>query len=153
MMRKAEEGAALLSVLLLVAVMAVLCAAALELLKISTKLATNGAAIDQARSYAMAAETIALYRIGDLLQRDASRTTLQGNWAGQPTEFPIDKEDYLSATNYTCPVCESSNFLTMSHVRTQPNKQGGTILESISIPLHVVETIQALALKQGVMSK
>ncbi len=85
-----EEGAALLSVLLLVAVMAVLCAASLEKLKISTRLATNGAAIDQARSYGMAAETIALYRIGDLLQRDATRTTLQGNWAGQPTEFPID---------------------------------------------------------------
>ena len=86
-----EEGAALLSVLLLVAIMAVLCAATLEKLKISTKLATNGAAIDQARSYGMAAETIALYRIGDLLQRDSTKTTLQGNWAGQPTEFPIDK--------------------------------------------------------------
>ncbi len=91
MRRKSEEGAALLSVLLLVAVMAVLCAASLEKLKISTKLATNSAAIDQARSYGMAAETIALYRIGDLLQRDATKTTLQGNWAGQPTEFPIDK--------------------------------------------------------------
>jgi general secretion pathway protein K len=89
--RKSEEGAALLSVLLLVAVMAVLCAASLEKLKISTKLATNGAAIDQARSYGMAAETIALYRIGDLLQRDTTKTTLQGNWAGQPTEFPINK--------------------------------------------------------------
>ena len=88
---KSQEGAALLSVLLLVAVMAVLCAASLEKLKISTKLAVNSAAIDQARSYGMAAETIALFRIGDLLQRDASKTTLQGNWAGQPTEFPIDK--------------------------------------------------------------
>lgn len=88
---KSEEGAALLSVLLLVAVMAVLCAASLEKLKISTKLAVNSAAIDQARSYGMAAETIALFRIGDLLQRDATKTTLQGNWAGQPTEFPIDR--------------------------------------------------------------
>jgi general secretion pathway protein K len=91
MTRRSEEGAALLSVLLLVAVMAVLCAASLEKLKLSTKFATNGAAIDQARSYGMAAETIALYRIGDLLQRDSTKTTLQGNWAGQPQEFPIDK--------------------------------------------------------------
>ena len=91
MNRHPEEGAALLSVLLLVAVMAVLCAASLDKLKISTKLATNAAAIGQARSYGMAAETIALFRIGDLLQRDPSRTTLQGDWAGQPTEFPIDK--------------------------------------------------------------
>jgi general secretion pathway protein K len=91
MRNQSEEGAALLSVLLLVAIMAILCAATLEKLKISTKLATNSAAIDQARSYGMAAETIALYRIGDLLQLDPARTTLQGNWAGQPTEFPIDK--------------------------------------------------------------
>jgi general secretion pathway protein K len=90
-MRRTEEtGAALLSVLLLVAVMAVLCAAGLEKLKLSTKFATNGAAIDQARSYGIAAETIALYRIGDLLQRDSTKTTLQGNWAGQPQQFPID---------------------------------------------------------------
>lgn len=91
MMRRSEAGAALLSVLLLVAVMAILAATSLEKLKISTRLAGNAAAIDQARSYGMAAETIALYRIGDLLQRDATRTTLQGNWAGQATEFPIDK--------------------------------------------------------------
>jgi general secretion pathway protein K len=85
-----EEGAALLSVLLLVAVMAVLAAAALEKLKFGTKLAINGAAIDQARSYGYAAETIARYRISDLLQRDPTKTTLQGNWAGQPQPFPID---------------------------------------------------------------
>ena len=90
MKRAGEEGAALLTVLLLVAVMAVLCAATLEKLKFSTKLSINGAAIDQARSYGLAAETIALYRIGDLLQRDTTKTTLQGNWAGQPTPFPID---------------------------------------------------------------
>ncbi len=85
-----EEGAALLTVLLIVAVMAVLAVAALERLKLGTRLATNSAAIEQARAYAMAAETVARYRIGDLIQRDANRTTLVGNWAGQPTNFPID---------------------------------------------------------------
>jgi general secretion pathway protein K len=89
-MKPSENGAALLSVLLIVAVMAVLAATALEKLKYATRLATNGAAIDQARSYGLAAETIALYRIGDLIQRDTTKTTLQGNWAGQPTPFPID---------------------------------------------------------------
>lgn len=87
---KHEEGAALLTVLLLVAVMAVLAAAALERLKIGTRLTANSGAIEQARAYAMAAETVARFRIGDLIQRDAARTTLVGNWAGQPTNFPID---------------------------------------------------------------
>ena len=87
---KSEEGAALLTVLLLVAIMAILATAALERLKLATHLTTNSAAIEQARAYAMAAETVARYRIGDLIQREASRTTLEGDWAGRPTNFPID---------------------------------------------------------------
>ncbi len=87
---KHEEGAALLTVLLIVAVMAVLAAAALERLKIGTRLTANGGAIEQARAYAMAAETLARFRIGDLIQADPNRTTLAGNWAGQATNFPID---------------------------------------------------------------
>jgi general secretion pathway protein K len=85
-----ERGAALLTVLLLVAVMAVLAAAALERLKLATHLTSNGGAIEQARSYALAAENVARFRIGDLIQRDAARTTLEGDWAGRPTNFPID---------------------------------------------------------------
>lgn len=88
--KSSERGAALLTVLLIVAIMAVLAASALERLKLATHLTSNGAAIEQARAYAMAAETVARYRIGDLIQRDAARTTLEGDWAGKPTNFPID---------------------------------------------------------------
>lgn len=87
---RSEEGAALLTVLLIVAVMAVLAAAALEKLKLATHLTSNGAAIEQARAYALAAETVARFRIGDLIQRDAARTTLEGDWAGRAVPFPID---------------------------------------------------------------
>ena len=90
MKRAGEEGAALLTVLLLVAVLAVLSAVALERLRMGTALAANGASIEQARSYALAAETVARYRIGDLIQRESGRTTLEGDWAGRPTNFPID---------------------------------------------------------------
>ncbi|MCJ8157590.1 type II secretion system minor pseudopilin GspK [Sphingomonas sp. LaA6.9] len=89
MPRRGEEGAALLSVLLLVAVMAVLAAAALEKLRLSTHLAANGAAMDQARAYSQAAETLALMRITDLVDRDAAKTTLVGGWNGQRTNLPI----------------------------------------------------------------
>jgi general secretion pathway protein K len=85
-----ERGAALLSVLLIVAVIAVLAATGLQKLRLATHLAGNGQAIDQARAYAMAAETVARFRIGDLVQRDAARTTLQGDWAGNEVNFPID---------------------------------------------------------------
>ncbi len=56
---KGEKGAALLTVLLLVAVMAVISATALDRLRLSTRLAVNGAAMAQARAYTLAAEGIA----------------------------------------------------------------------------------------------
>ncbi|MBX9730524.1 MAG: type II secretion system minor pseudopilin GspK [Sphingomonas sp.] len=84
-----ERGAALLTVLLLVAVIAVLAATALEKLRLSTRLAANLIAIDQARGYAMAAETLAVSRIDTLLGRDAARVTLVGDWSGKPFRLPV----------------------------------------------------------------
>ncbi|MGN6268857.1 MAG: type II secretion system minor pseudopilin GspK [Sphingomonas sp.] len=84
-----ERGAALLTVLLLVAVISVLAAGALEKLRLSTRLAANGAAIEQARAFAYAAETVATIRINAILDQDAARTTLAGGWAGRPYSLPV----------------------------------------------------------------
>ncbi|HEU4961603.1 MAG TPA: type II secretion system minor pseudopilin GspK [Sphingomonas sp.] len=84
-----ERGAALLTVLLLVAVISVLAASALEKLRLSTRLAQNGAAIEQARALAYAAETVATIRVNAILDRDAARTTLAGGWAGHPFALPV----------------------------------------------------------------
>jgi general secretion pathway protein K len=88
--RDSERGAALLTVLMLVAVIAALAAASLEKLRLATRLTGNLAAIEQARAYGLAGEAIAASRITDLLARDASRTTLAGGWLGTPRPFPID---------------------------------------------------------------
>jgi general secretion pathway protein K len=58
-MKPGERGAALLTVLMLVSVMAVLSASALERLRLATRIAANAGAIDQARAYALAAEDFA----------------------------------------------------------------------------------------------
>lgn len=84
-----ERGAALLTVLLLVAVMSVVAAAALERLTLATRLAANSGALDQARAFALAAETISIARIGDLKDRDKAKTTLHGDWHGRTTRLPI----------------------------------------------------------------
>ena len=84
-----ERGAALLTVLLLVAVIAVLAGHALERMRLATRLEANAIAIDQARAFAMAAETAAMVRINAVLARDAARVTLQGDWAGKPYPLPI----------------------------------------------------------------
>ncbi|TPG43707.1 general secretion pathway protein GspK [Sphingomonas koreensis] len=75
--------------LLLVAVISVLAAGALEKLRLSTRLAVNGVAIEQARAFAYAAETLAVQRVNTILAEDAARTTLAGNWSGQPYPLPI----------------------------------------------------------------
>lgn len=84
-----ERGAALLTVLLLVAVIAVLAATALEKMRIATRLAGNGVAIDQARGYALAAETLATTRIDALLAQANARVTLAGGWSGRPVQLPV----------------------------------------------------------------
>ena len=63
-----ERGAALLSVLLLVAVMAVIAATALDRLTLATRLAGAAASVDQARAFAYAGEALVLRRAGDIAQ-------------------------------------------------------------------------------------
>jgi general secretion pathway protein K len=87
--KPSERGAALLTVLLLVAVISVLAAGALEKLRLSTRLAANAAAIEQARAFAYAAETVATIRVNAILDQDAARTTLAGGWAGRPYALPV----------------------------------------------------------------
>ena len=87
--KPSERGAALLSILLLVAVLAVIAATTLDRLTLSTKLSVNGNALAQARMYSYAAENIAAARIEDLLARDAAQTTLAGGWLGAPQTLPI----------------------------------------------------------------
>jgi general secretion pathway protein K len=86
-----ERGAALLTVLLLVAVMSVIAATALDRLQLSTRLAVNGAAMTQARYYSYAAENIAVSRLEDLLAREPQQITLKGNWLDTETPIPVDQ--------------------------------------------------------------
>ncbi len=88
-MRDGERGAALLTVLLLVAVVAVMAGTALEKLRLATRLAGNAAAIEQARAYAYAAETLATSRISALLAQNPSRVTLAGGWSDRPFGLPV----------------------------------------------------------------
>lgn len=84
-----ERGAALMTVLLLVAVMAMVSTPVLERLTLATRLAQNGAALDQARAAAGAAEYLAQANIGDLVQANRARTTLAGDWLGTPRSVPV----------------------------------------------------------------
>ncbi len=84
-----ERGAALLTVLLLVAVMAVIAATALDRLTLATRIAGSAAAVDQGRAYSFAAEQIALRRVADLVGRDPAKLTLAGDWLGRDFILPL----------------------------------------------------------------
>ncbi|HEX8486288.1 type II secretion system minor pseudopilin GspK [Sphingomonas sp.] len=84
-----EQGAALLTVLLLVAIVAVIAATALEKLRLSTRIAGNAGITEQLRSYAQAAEALALARVGALAGTGATRTTLAGGWSDRPFTLPL----------------------------------------------------------------
>lgn len=84
-----ERGAALLSVLLLVAVMAVIAATALDRLTVATRIAASAATIDQSRAFAMAAEQITLRRISDLKGREPGKVSLAGDWLGRDFILPL----------------------------------------------------------------
>lgn len=82
-----ERGAALLSVLLLVAVMAVIATIMLDRLNLATRLAGNGQAMTQARLYATSAETLAMARIKAMVDVSQDRTVDRGGLLGR--EFPL----------------------------------------------------------------
>ena len=149
--RKASErGAALLTVLLLVAVIAVLAGAALEKMRLATRLGANSIAMGQAQAYAMAAETLAMTRIDGLLSRDAARVTLAGGWSGKP--FPLPVPGGLA----TATVTDGGNCFNLNSLVTQRSPgeyvarpdsvtQFARLMRLIGIPLQTGDGIAASA--------
>ncbi len=76
-----ERGVALLSMLLLVAVMATVAATALDRVGVGTHLAANAATVGQGRALLESAELLATTRVEDLLAADPDKT-LGAGWIG-----------------------------------------------------------------------
>ena len=89
-MSRRQSGVALLTVLLLVAVMSVLLVALLDDIRFGLRRAGNAHAQSQAQWYALGAETLARSRIAALAARDRQRTTLEGDWNDRPFVFPLE---------------------------------------------------------------
>jgi general secretion pathway protein K len=87
--RRREEGAALLAVLLLVAVTGAIAAAAMEGLRLSRALAANATALDQARAFADGVEQLALLTLDDRIAESPDRTTAGGGWNGAVRRVPL----------------------------------------------------------------
>ena len=85
-----REGMALLTVLLLVAVMSVVAVAVLDDVRFSVRRASNAEGQAQAQLYADGAELLALRQIEQLIAAGPTRTPLEPEWNGRLLSFPID---------------------------------------------------------------
>ncbi|MEZ5708487.1 MAG: type II secretion system minor pseudopilin GspK [Blastomonas sp.] len=95
---KGERGMALLSVLLLVAVMAIITTLVLDRVNLAIRLASNADAMDRARFMARGAEQSVAEEIRRRLALSPSRTVDTGGWLGTPLPVPLEGMGDASAT-------------------------------------------------------
>ena len=88
--RTRREGMALLTVLLLVAVMSVIAVAVLDDVRFSIRRAVNAETGSQARWYAAGAELLARRQVARLIESDPVRTPLDPQWNGRILSFPVE---------------------------------------------------------------
>ena len=110
--RREREGMALLTVLLLVAVMSVVAVAILDDVRFSVRRAINVETQSQAQWYAAGAETLARGQITRLLAAGPSRTPLNPQWNGRTLSFSIDGGT-IAATVTDGQACFNLNSLVL----------------------------------------
>ena len=88
--RNGEQGMALLTVLLLVAVMSVLAVSVLDDIRFGVRRTANATEVGQAQWYAIGAEELAQLQIRRLHAQNPLRTTAIGDWNGREFSFPIE---------------------------------------------------------------
>ena len=140
-MPPSEKGAALLSVLLLVAILSVIAATTLDRVVLSTQLAQNGQSLRQARLLSYAAEDLALSRIADLRAANSTQTTLAGGWMGQPQRFLLPGGQIVATAT------DGGNCFNLNSLVRDEN--GGLVVESTGRE-QFVSLMIALAVSENV---
>lgn len=110
--RSKREGMALLTVLLLVAVMSVVAVALLDDVRFSVRRTTNAEIGGQAQWLASGAELLARNRIKRLVQINPARTPLQPEWNGRRLDFPVENGT-ISATVSDGQACFNLNSVVL----------------------------------------
>jgi general secretion pathway protein K len=128
-----ERGAALLAVLVLVVIMAAIAAGAFERLRLSTAMAMNGAALDQARGYALGVEDLLALRIDDLANEDSYVTTLAGDWNGTARQIPLPGEGVATGTIRDGGNCFNLNSLVQGDVTAELVQRPAAIQQFVAL--------------------
>lgn len=110
--RRDREGMALLTVLLLVAVMSAVAVLILDDVRFSLRRTTNADTQAQAQWYAAGAESLARSQLAELVARDPNRTPLEPRWNGRIISFPIE-EGSVAATLSDGQACFNLNSVVI----------------------------------------
>lgn len=113
--RASERGAALLTVLMLVAVVATLAASSLDQLTVATRLSANAGIAAQGRQWLGFAEQLSAVRLQDLAAASPERT-LAGPWLGQVREIRLPDGGVLRAEVRDAGNCFNLNGLVRSQI-------------------------------------
>lgn len=140
-----QSGVALLTVLLLVAVMSVLVMSVLDDIRFGLRRASNAQSMAQAQWYALGAETLAMAQIDKLSARDPGRTTLAGDWNDRPLVFPIE-HGTISARLSDATTCFNLNSVVMGAPELWQrsdtgSQQFGALLHALDVPAHEADAL------------
>lgn len=87
---KDDRGAALVTVLTMLAVMSALAVIVVDAANMSLRRTANMTRMEQTRWYLMGAENFATARLAELRQRGLERLVDQDEWQSRPFSFPLD---------------------------------------------------------------
>jgi general secretion pathway protein K len=139
---RGERGAALLTVLLLVAVLGALAVAALERMRLATSLAINTAALDQARHFAIGMEALSVLTIADLAAASPDRT-VDGGWQDQARQVPFPGGGTAEAR-----VKDGGNCFNLNSL-AKAEGEGGPLTANQSAVAQFANLMQVLEVPQG----
>ena len=136
--KRKQSGVALLTVLLLVAVMSVLVMSMLDDIRFGLRRASNAQAMAQAQWYALGAESLAMARLDQLSARTGGRPGLPGDLDGQPLVFPIE-HGAISARMSDASACFNLNSVVEGTVELWQRREAGSrqfaaLLQALDVP-------------------
>lgn len=115
-----EQGAALLSVLILVGIMGAIAVSVFDRLRLATSLARNALAQDNAHSLSLVAQTLLTTRIDDLLALPAR----SGDWQGKMVQLPLPSGSARAQLRDGASCFNLNSLVTAS----QPGDDGNAVL-------------------------
>ncbi|MEZ5995732.1 MAG: type II secretion system minor pseudopilin GspK [Hyphomonadaceae bacterium] len=121
-----DRGAALITVLSMLAIMAALAVVVVDAADMSMRRAANQLAMEQTRWYLMGAESFAAAQLSDLRRRAESQRIDQSDWQGRIFEFPLD--DGLMRVSLR----DGSNCFNLNSV-VQSNEGAGVTVSSAGV--------------------